>query len=454
MYTRNITFVRFLFFLVFLPSFEFSSLYKKSAPFDLSLSPPLSRVIFFATNMTTSFFFPRFFLCLLSLSLALASLSSSSSASFGRSFVAAAKPKPSLGTVVTTTRRREEETPMNLFSISLSRGSGGEGAKEEEEKTRGGKETRDNRDDDALFRYESTLEAVLALATKRDEKVENGKVGEREEEEETKKALSGLFRAEDFARKRDVILVSVCSSGDARTVGSLASSSSSSSWSASSAMYEFAAKATSSCEGSESVSMQCNRADFLEETGVGAKKEKADAYERALLSEAGVKSGDALTSSALRRLSEELACFSESASERFGERKRVSSARDGEIEIAYAEICGMVALDALDATARKKIEAFVEKKIDEILDGVEALGVVVTQARDKNEVVESQRKRRALLQDGDSSEDGRSAKQYPNKATATIVGFILLLGAVSGFLAMLTMRFPTDSLLFPKTKDD
>jgi hypothetical protein len=407
--------------------------------------------------MTTSFFFPRFFLCLLSLSLALASLSSSSSASFGRSFVAAAKPKPSLGTVTkTTTRRREEETPMNLFSISLSRGSGGEGAKEEE-KTRGGKETRDNRDDDALFRYESTLEAMLALATKRDEKVENGKVAEREEEEETKKALSGLFRAEDFARKRDVILVSVCSSGDARTVGSLASSSSSSSsssWSASSAMYEFAAKATSSCEGSESVSMQCNRADFLEETGVGAKKEKADAYERALLSEAGVKSGDALTSSALRRLSEELACFSESASERFGERKRVSSARDGGIEIAYAEICGMAALDALDATARKKIEAFVEKKIDEILDGVEALGVVVTQARDKNEVVESQRKRRALLQDGDSSEDGRSAKQYPNKATATIVGFILLLGAVSGFLAMLTMRFPTDSLLFPKTKDD
>jgi hypothetical protein len=219
-------------------------------------------------------------------------------------------------------------------------------------------------------------------------------------------------------------------------------------------MFEFAAKATSSCEGSESVSMQCNRADFLEETGVGAKKEKADAYERALLSEAGVKSGDALTSLALRRLSEELACFSESASERFGERKRVSSAQDGGIEIAYAEICGMAALDALDATARKKIESFVEKKIDEILDGVEALGVVVTQARDKNEVVESQRKRRALLQDGDSSEGGRSAKQYPNKATATIVGFILLLGAVSGFLAMLTMRFPTDSLLFPKTKDD
>jgi hypothetical protein len=345
---------------------------------------------------------------------------------------------------------------LNLFSISLSRGvgSGGSGGGEKE-----GSAKEEKNDAVELFRYESTLETVLALATKRDdddEKDENGKVAEREEEEETKRALSGLFRAEDFARKRDVILVSVCSSSDARTVGSLASSSSSSSslWSASSAMFEFAAKATSSCEGSESVSMQCNRADFLEETGVGAKKEKADAYERALLSEAGVKSGDALTSLALRRLSEELACFSESASERFGERKRVSSAQDGGIEIAYAEICGMAALDALDATARKKIEAFVEKKIDEILDGVEALGVVVTQARDKNEVVESQRKRRALLQDGDSSEGGRSAKQYPNKATATIVGFILLLGAVSGFLAMLTMRFPTDSLLFPKTKDD
>jgi len=408
--------------------------------------------------MTT--FFPRFFLCLLSLSLSLASLSSS--ASFSRSFVAAAAAaaKPPSGTETinalgTKDQRRGEET-LNLFSISLSRGggSGGGGGGEKE-----GSAKEEKNDAVELFRYESTLEAVLALATKRDdddEKDENGKVAEREEEEETKRALSGLFRAEDFARKRDVILVSVCSSSDARTVGSLASSSSSSSslWSASSAMFEFAAKATSSCEGSESVSMQCNRADFLEETGVGAKKEKADAYERALLSEAGVKSGDALTSLALRRLSEELACFSESASERFGERKRVSSAQDGGIEIAYAEICGMAALDALDATARKKIETFVEKKIDEILDGVEALGVVVTQARDKNEVVESQRKRRALLQDGDSSEGGRSAKQYPNKATATIVGFILLLGAVSGFLAMLTMRFPTDSLLFPKTKDD
>ena len=407
--------------------------------------------------MTT--FFPRFFLCLLSLSLSLASLSSS--ASFNRSFVAAAAAaKPPSGTetinALGTDQRRGEET-LNLFSISLSRGVGSGGGGREKE----GSAKEEKNDAVELFRYESTLEAVLALATKRDdddEKVENGKVAEREEEEETKRALSGLFRAEDFARKRDVILVSVCSSSDARTVGSLASSSSSSSssslWSASSAMFEFAAKATSSCEGSESVSMQCNRADFLEETGVGAKKEKADAYERALLSEAGVKSGDALTSLALRRLSEELACFSESASERFGERKRVSSAQDGGIEIAYAEICGMVALDALDATARKKIETFVEKKIDEILDGVEALGVVVTQARDKNEVVESQRKRRALLQDGDSSEGGRSAKQYPNKATATIVGFILLLGAVSGFLAMLTMRFPTDSLLFPKTKDD
>ena len=448
---------------MFLVLFSFSSflnflslaLQKKNArSISLSLSLPLSRVFF--VTMTT--FFPRFFLCLLSLSLSLASLSSS--ASFSRSFVAAAAAaKPPSGTetidALGTDQRRGEET-LNLFSISLSRGggSGGSGGGEKE-----GSAKEEKNDAVELFRYESTLETVLALATKRDdddEKDENGKVAEREEEEETKRALSGLFRAEDFARKRDVILVSVCSSSDARTVGSLASSSSSSSslWSASSAMFEFAAKATSSCEGSESVSMQCNRADFLKETGVGAKKEKADAYERALLSEAGVKSGDALTSSALRRLSEELACFSESASERFGERKRVSSAQDGGIEIAYAEICGMVALDALDATARKKIEAFVEKKIDEILDGVEALGVVVTQARDKNEVVESQRKRRALLQDGDSSEGGRSAKQYPNKATATIVGFILLLGAVSGFLAMLTMRFPTDSLLFPKTKDD
>ena len=78
--------------------------------------------------------------------------------------------------------------------------------------------------------------------------------------------------------------------------------------------------------------------------------------------------------------------------------------------------------------------------------------MVVVQAKEKNEVVKSQR--RALLQDDSSSEKERSAKDYPNKATATIVGFILLIGAVTGFLAMLNMPFPTDSLLFPKTKDD
>ena len=288
---------------------------------------------------------------------------------------------------------------------------------------------------------------------------------EEDEEEETEKTLSARFSAEDFARKRDVILISVCSSGvGGGEEGSFVSSSFSSpspthshSWSASSAMCEFAAKgkaSSSSCGRSESVSMQCNRAEFLEIDG-GGKREKADAYERAMVSETGVKSRDVLVSSALRRLSEELACFSERSAERFGEGK-VSSSRDtSEIEVAYAEICGMAALDGLDATERKKIERFVEKKIEDVLERVGALGVmVVAQAREENEIVESQRRRRALLQENDSSEDGRSAKEYPNKAAATIVGFILLLGAVAGFLAMLTMPFPTDSLLFPKTKGD
>ena len=36
---------------------------------------------------------------------------------------------------------------------------------------------------------------------------------EEDEEEETEKTLSARFSAEDFARKRDVILISVCSSG-------------------------------------------------------------------------------------------------------------------------------------------------------------------------------------------------------------------------------------------------
>ena len=372
-------------------------------------------------------------------------------------FASAAKPP------TTTTREAEEKNEKNAWHVSISvlgggRNSLGKKKKEEEEdvEARNGGFSR--------VRHESTLKAVLALATKRDDDETDENLVRREEDEETEKTLSARFSAEDFARKRDVILISVCSSGvGGGEEGSFVSSSFSSpspthshSWSASSAMYEFAAKAkaSSSCGGSESVSMQCNRAEFLEIDG-GGKREKADAYERAMVSETGVKSRDVLTSSALRRLSEELACFSERSAERFGEGK-VSSSRDtSEIEVAYAEICGMAALDGLDATERKKIERFVEKKIEDVLERVGALGVmVVAQAREENEIVESQRKRRALLQENDSSEDGRSAKEYPNKAAATIVGFILLLGAVAGFLAMLTMPFPTDSLLFPKTKGD
>lgn len=371
-------------------------------------------------------------------------------------FASAAKPP------TTTTREAEEKNEKNAWHVSISvlgggRNSRGKKKKEEEEdvEARNGGFSR--------VRHESTLKAVLALATKRDDDETDENLVRREEDEETEKTLSATFSAEDFARKRDVILISVCSSGVGGGEGSFVSSSFSSpspthshSWSASSTMYEFAAKAkaSSSCGGSESVSMQCNRAEFLEIDG-GGKREKADAYERAMVSETGVKSRDVLTSSALRRLSEELACFSERSAERFGEGK-VSSSRDtSEIEVAYAEICGMAALDGLDATERKKIERFVEKKIEDVLERVGALGVmVVAQAREENEIVESQRKRRALLQENDSSEDGRSAKEYPNKAAATIVGFILLLGAVAGFLAMLTMPFPTDSLLFPKTKGD
>ena len=371
-------------------------------------------------------------------------------------FASAAKPP------TTTTREAEEKNEKNAWHVSISvlgggRNSRGKKEKEEEEdvEARNGGFSR--------VRHESTLKAVLALATKRDDDETDENLVRREEDEETEKTLSATFSAEDFARKRDVILISVCSSGVGGGEGSFVSSSFSSpspthshSWSASSAMYEFAAKAkaSSSCGGSESVSMQCNRAEFLEIDG-GGKREKADAYERAMVSETGVKSRDVLVSSALRRLSEELACFSERSAERFGEGK-VSSSRDtSEIEVAYAEICGMAALDGLDATERKKIERFVEKKIEDVLERVGALGVmVVAQAREENEIVESQRKRRALLQENDSSEDGRSAKEYPNKAAATIVGFILLLGAVAGFLAMLTMPFPTDSLLFPKTKGD
>ncbi len=330
-------------------------------------------------------------------------------------------------------------------------------------------------------RHESTLDAVLALATRRDFFDDDGEERrwwdtgthrrneERDddyiaddEEEDTEKVLNamttttttGFSALEDFARsEKGVVLVSVCeATRDDERAARPSFTASSRSWSASSAMYAFAAKAYSASssaarEGNESVSMRCKREDFVEKGGA----EKVDAFEKALRAEARLESSDASTSSALRRLSEELACFSERAKERFGEGK-VSSAGDGEMEVAYAEICGMTTLGAIDATKKKKIEAFVEKTIEEVLERVGALGVVVAQAKEKNEVVKSQR--RALLQDDSSSEKERSAKDYPNKATATIVGFILLIGAVTGFLAMLNMPFPTDSLLFPKTKDD
>ena len=322
----------------------------------------------------------------------------------------------------------------------------------------------DDFDDGWVYvRHESTLDAVLALATRRDFDGERrdktqGRRRRREredfadEEEDTEKVLNAMtFAAEDFARsEKGVVLVSVCEARDDERARP--SFTASRSWSASSAMYAFAEKAYSASssaarEGNESVSMRCKREDLVEKGGA----EKVDAFEKALRAEARLESSDASTSSALRRLSEELACFSERAKERFGEGK-VSSAGDGEMEVAYAEICGMSTLGAIDATKKKKIEAFVGKTIEEVLERVGALGVVVVQAKEKNEVVKSQR--RALLQDDSSSEKERSAKDYPNKATATIVGFILLIGAVTGFLAMLNMPFPTDSLLFPKTKDD
>ena len=343
-------------------------------------------------------------------------------------------------------------------------------------------DTNDVNDGWVYVRHESTLDAVLALATRRDffddddgeerrwwdtgthrrnEERDDDYIAD-DEEEDTEKVLNamttttttGFSALEDFARsEKGVVLVSVCeATRDDERAARPSFTASRRSWSASSAMYAFAEKAYSASsaaarEGNESVSMRCKREDFVEKGGA----EKVDAFEKALRAEARLESSDASTSSALRRLSEELACFSERAKERFGEGK-VSSAGDGEMEVAYAEICGMTTLGAIDATKKKKIEAFVEKTIEEVLERVGALGVVVAQAKEKNEVVKSQR--RALLQDDSSSEKERSAKDYPNKATATIVGFILLIGAVTGFLAMLNMPFPTDSLLFPKTKDD
>ena len=133
----------------------------------------------------------------------------------------------------------------NTWHVSISVLGGGRnsrGKKKEEEEdveARNGGFSR--------VRHESTLKAVLALATKRDddETDENLVRREEDEEEETEKTLSATFSAEDFARKRDVILISVCSSGvgggeEGSFVSSSFSSPSSISFSPSSVFFSYA----------------------------------------------------------------------------------------------------------------------------------------------------------------------------------------------------------------------
>jgi hypothetical protein len=170
---------------------------------------------------------------------------------------------------------------------------------------------------------------------------------------------------------------------------------------------------------------------------------------------------------AAKRLSDELLCFEEEVKQRFAASKE--QAREYS-EVVYAEIRGMETLiqaivssgkfnETSEAT-KKKVELFVEKKIKEALESVgdDVRGIVTyeeeNRRRGSNEMSNNQR---SLLQSDDTNGGdvvGRSSKGYPNKTTATVVGFILLIGAISGFLAMMNMPFPTDSLLFPKSKSD
>ena len=154
-------------------------------------------------------------------------------------FASAAKPP------TTTTREAEEKNEKNAWHVSISVLGGGRNSRGKKEKEEEDVEARNG--GFSRVRHESTLKAVLALATKRDddETDENLVRREEDEEEETEKTLSARFSAEDFARKRDVILISVCSSGvGGGEEGSFVSSSFSSpspthshSWSASSTMY-------------------------------------------------------------------------------------------------------------------------------------------------------------------------------------------------------------------------
>ena len=115
------------------------------------------------------------------------------------------------------------------------------------------------------------------------------------------------FAAEDFARsEKGVVLVSVC---EARDEGARPSFTASPSWSASSAMYAFRRRAYSA-------SLAARRrkrvgVDAVQTRGFRRERRGGEGgrVRKALRAEARLESSDASTSSALRRLSEELACF-------------------------------------------------------------------------------------------------------------------------------------------------
>ena len=71
-------------------------------------------------------------------------------------------------------------------------------------------------------------------------------------------------------------------------------------------------------------------------------------------------------------------------------------------------------------------------------------------------VVATRHRRRALLQAGGSDNDlaPTPSQKFRNITVATVVAVLIFVIAACGLLAMMTMTFPSDSLLYPRDKND
>ena len=80
--------------------------------------------------------------------------------------------------------------------------------------------------------------------------------------------------------------------------------------------------------------------------------------------------------------------------------------------------------------------------------------VTVPDARQVDDAAAARRRRRVLLQADDNELSLTPSQKFRNMSVATVVGVLIFVIAACELLAMLTMSFPSDSLLYPRDKND